>query len=119
MTKSKLLLFFFIVWLITGCTTTDPVPINIIPLPEQQVAGNSHFTFSKNTVIQVENREQEPIAGLLADLFTSSAGFTPMVNTGSSAASASVIFFYRHNTRKGKVIKLDINSFPYLHQRSR
>ena len=92
MTKSKLLLFFFIVWLITGCTTTDPVPINIIPLPEQQVAGNSHFTFSKNTVIQVENREQEPIAGLLADLFTSSAGFTPMVNTGSSAASASVIF---------------------------
>lgn len=92
MTKSKLLLFFFIVWLITGCTTTDPVPINIVPLPEQQVAGNSHFTFSKNTVIQVENREQEPIAGLLADLFTSSAGFTPMVNTGSSAASASVIF---------------------------
>lgn len=92
MTKSKLLLFFFIVWLITGCTTTGPVPINIVPLPEQQVAGNSHFTFSKNTVIQVENREQEPIAGLLADLFTSSAGFTPVVNTGSSAASASVIF---------------------------
>lgn len=92
MTKSKLLLFFFIVWLITGCTTTGPVPINIVPLPEQQVAGNSHFTFSKNTVIQVENREQEPIAGLLADLFTSSAGFTPVVNIGSSAASASVIF---------------------------
>ena len=92
MTKSKLLLFFFIVWLITGCTTTGPVPINIVPLPEQQVAGNSHFTFSKNTVIQVENREQESIAGLLADLFTSSAGFTPVVNTGSSAASASVIF---------------------------
>lgn len=92
MTKSKLLLFFFIVWLITGCTTTGPVPINIVPLPEQQVAGNSHFTFSKNTVIQVENREQEPIAGLLADLFTSSAGFTPTVNIGSSAASASVIF---------------------------
>lgn len=92
MTKSKLLLFFFIVWLITGCTTTGPVPINIVPLPEQQVAGNSHFTFSKNTVIQVENREQEPIAGLLADLFTPSAGFTPVVNTGSSAASASVIF---------------------------
>lgn len=92
MTKSKLLLFSLIVWLITGCTTTGPVPINIVPLPEQQVAGNSHFTFSKNTVIQVENREQEPIAGLLADLFTSSAGFTPVVNTGSSAASASVIF---------------------------
>lgn len=92
MTKSKLLLFFFIVWLITGCTNTGPVPINIVPLPEQQIAGNSHFIFSKNTVIQVENQEQEPIAGLLADLFTSSAGFTPVVNTGSSVASASVIF---------------------------
>ena len=92
MAKGKLLLFLFIGWLVTGCTTSGPAEMNIIPLPEQQVAGNSHFTFSKNTVIQVENREQEPIAGLLADLFTSSAGFPPMVNTGSSAASASVIF---------------------------
>ena len=92
MAKGKLLLFLFIGWLVTGCTTSGPDEMNIIPLPEQQIVGNSHFTFSKNTVIQVENREQEPIAGLLADLFTSSAGFTPMVNTGSSAASASVIF---------------------------
>ena len=92
MAKGKLLLFLFIGWLVTGCTTSGPAEMNIIPLPEQQIVGNSHFTFSKNTVIQVENREQEPIAGLLADLFTSSAGFTPMVNTGSSAASASVIF---------------------------
>lgn len=107
MTKSKLLLFSLIVWLITGCTTTGPVPINIVPLPEQQVAGNSHFTFSKNTVIQVENREQEPIAGLLADLFTSSAGFTPVVNTGSSAASASVIFS-TDTTLVKECYKLDI-----------
>ena len=74
MTKSKLLLFFFIVWLITGCTNTDPVPINIVPLPEQQVAGNSHFTFSKNTVIQVETRRFRLRH-----------------------------FFYRHNTRKRKL----------------
>ena len=70
MTKSKLLLFFFIVWLITGCTTTDPVPINIIPLPEQQVAGNSHFTFSKHWFVRRFRLRH---------------------------------FFYRHNTRKGKL----------------
>ena len=107
MAKGKLLLFLFIGWLVTGCTTSGPAEMNIIPLPEQQVAGNSHFTFSKNTVIQVENREQEPIAGLLADLFTSSAGFTPVVNTGSSAASASVIFS-TDTTLVKECYKLDI-----------
>lgn len=92
MTKSKLLLFFFTVWLTTGCTSLTSPEAGIIPQPEQQTTGKGHFTFSKSTTIEVKNQEQETVAGLLADLFTVSAGFTPTVNIGSSDTSASIVF---------------------------
>lgn len=92
MTKDRLLIFFMIISLISGCSTSGPVEINIIPLPQQQTSGNGHFTFSKHTTIRVEDRKQETIARFLADLFTASAGFTPTIQIGSSDTSASIIF---------------------------
>lgn len=92
MKKDKLLFFFFFIWLATGCTTSGSSEINIIPQPEQQAPGNGHFAFSKHTVIQVENPEQQPVGELLANLFTTSAGFTPTVRIGASDTSASIIF---------------------------
>lgn len=92
MKKDKLLFFFFFIWLATGCTTSGSSEINIIPQPEQQTSGNSYFAFSKHTVIQVENQEQQPVAELLANLFTTSAGFTPTVRIGASDTSASIVF---------------------------
>ena len=92
MKKDKLLFFFFFIWLATGCTTSGSSEINIIPQPEQQTSGNGHFAFSKHTVIQVENQEQQPVAELLANLFTTSAGFTPTVRIGASDTSASIVF---------------------------
>lgn len=92
MKKDKFLFFFFIIWLATGCTTSGPSEINIIPQPERQTSGNGHFAFSKHTVIQVENQEQQPVAELLANLFTTSGGFTPTVRIGASETSASIVF---------------------------
>lgn len=92
MTKVKLLLLFFIIWLTSGCINSDPVEINIIPLPTEQTPSKGHFTFGKNTIIQIENQEQETVARLLADLFTNSAGFTPTIHTGSSESAASIVF---------------------------
>ena len=92
MAKDKLLLITFLVWLVTGCTNSTPSGINIIPRPEQQTTGKGHFTFNKSTTIRIENQEQEAVAGLLADLFTTSAGFTPTIGTDSSFKTASVVF---------------------------
>lgn len=92
MAKDKLLLITFLVWLVTGCTNSTPSGINIIPRPEQQTIGKGHFTFNKSTTIRIENQEQEAVAGLLADLFTTSAGFTPTIGTDSSFKTASVVF---------------------------
>ena len=84
MTKDKLLLITFLVWLVTGCTNPAPVGINIIPQPEQQIPAKGYFTFNESTTIQIENQEQEPVARLLADLFTTSDGFNPIINANSS-----------------------------------
>ena len=109
MAKDKFLLFFFIVCLVTGCSISGPTEINIIPLPEQQVAGDGRFTFNKRTVIQVENPEQASIAGLLAGLFTAPAGFTPNINTEISHASTAIVFS-TDTTLAAESYKLDITS---------
>ena len=101
MAKDKLLLITFLVWLVTGCTNSTPSGINIIPRPEQQTIGKGHFTFNKSTTIRIENQEQEAVAGLLADLFTTSAGFTPTIGTDSSFKTASVVFLpTQHSLKK-------------------
>ena len=91
MTKDKLLLITFLVWLVTGCTNPAPVGINIIPQPEQQIPAKGYFTFNESTTIRIENQEQEPVARLLADLFTTSAGFNPIINANSSQ-TATITF---------------------------
>lgn len=92
MTKDKLLTFLLIIWVITGCTSSGSSEIKIIPQPESQTAAHGNFEFSEKTTILADNEEQVPVAGLLADLFTTSAGFTPAIKTGISAEKASIVF---------------------------
>lgn len=54
---------------------------HIIPVPTGTVQREGLFTFSKRTVLVVENREQAAVAEDFARLFTLPAGFTPLVKT--------------------------------------
>ncbi|MCD8270260.1 MAG: glycoside hydrolase family 20 protein [Parabacteroides sp.] len=92
MTKNKLTLLFCLICLITGCTSSGHAQADIIPLPKQQTVGKGHFTFNKGTIIRVENPEQEPVAKLLANLFSIPAGFSPKVQTRTSDTSATIVF---------------------------
>lgn len=107
MAKDNLILLLVIVCLVTGCTVSGPTDINIIPQPEQLATGDGRFTFDKGTIIQVENSEQAAVAGLLADMFTSSAGFTPQIHIGSNETYPSV-FFRTDKTLKDEHYKLEI-----------
>ena len=100
MAKDKLLLITFLVWLVTGCTNSTPSGVNIIPRPEQQTTGKGHFTFNKSTTIRIENQEQEAVAGLLADLFTTSAGFTPTIPVRPSRLLPSFFLPTQHSLKK-------------------
>ncbi len=65
--------------------------INMLPAPVQVEKGNGFFQISEETVISVENEEQESLAADFADLFTVPAGFTPSVEIGAANAAVSLI----------------------------
>lgn len=65
--------------------------VNLVPAPVQLEKGNGFFQFTEETVISVENEEQESLAADFADLFTVPAGFTPNVEMGVANAAISLV----------------------------
>lgn len=69
---------------LSGCSSVKTQrDVAIVPIPLSMEKGTGSFTFGPNTVITVPTEEQKPVAGLLASLFTRSAGFTPKVQVGT------------------------------------
>ena len=66
-------------------------PVNLVPAPVLLEEGNGSFQLTEETVISVENEEQESLASDFADLFTVPAGFTPGVEIGAANAAISLI----------------------------
>ena len=69
--------------LLASCGTKADRAVRIVPCPVQTAIGNGHFSFTENTVIAVENEEQQAVGNYLARLFTVPAGFTPDVVVGT------------------------------------
>ena len=63
---------------ITSCTVSNERPA-LIPCPASVQFGKGVFTFSHETVISVEDRQQQEIAEWFAWLFARPAGFVPKV----------------------------------------
>ena len=63
---------------ITSCTVSNERPA-LIPCPASVQFGKGAFTFSHETVISVEDRQQQEIAEQFAWLFACPAGFVPKV----------------------------------------
>ena len=56
--------------------------VAIIPQPNEQIIGKGHFEFKKNTVVSVENEEQQKIANNFLNRFEFVAGWKPEVSIG-------------------------------------
>lgn len=107
MTDKKLLIFFLIVWIVSGCTSSGSSPISIIPQPELITESHGNFPLNEKTVIHIDNESQRPVATLLASLFTTSAGFTPAIST-EPAKNNGTILFSTDATLPEENYKLDI-----------
>lgn len=93
MKMTHILSILLTVWICMGCTrneTDSPDSNALIPAPNRIETDKGHFTFDKQTVISVENPEQEAIGNVLAQLFEPAAGFTPQVKI--KAQKANIIF---------------------------
>ena len=66
-------------------------PVSVIPYPVTLTEGEGSFTFSKNTVIALENKELVNIAKDFITLFTRSAGFTPHVKMNSKKGDVCLL----------------------------
>lgn len=73
-----------------GHLTFGQSKLNILPASQCMSYGNGFFVFSGMNTISVENEEQAKIASSFADLFTVSAGFTPLVKV--NAVDADIVF---------------------------
>lgn len=107
MTDKKLLIFFLIVWIVSGCTSSGSSPISIIPQPELITESHGNFPLNEKTMIHIDNESQRPVATLLASLFTTSAGFTPAIST-EPAKNNGTILFSTDATLPEENYKLDI-----------
>lgn len=107
MTDKKLLIFFLIVWIVSGCTSSGSSPISIIPQPELITESHGNFPLNEKTVIHIDNESQRPVATLLASLFTTPAGFTPAIST-EPAKNNGTILFSTDATLPEENYKLDI-----------
>ena len=79
---TKHLLAIFLISLLPSCSHEEENEAFITPKPVSLEIGKGHFRFSEATVIAVENESQAAVADLFANLFTTSAGFTPEVKIG-------------------------------------
>ncbi len=81
--------------------------ISIVPTPVQVVPGEGSYRFSENTVFAVENAGQAEIARNFISLFTSAAGFTPLLKEGSNTGD---VCFITDRCLKSEAYRLDITS---------
>lgn len=82
MTPIQLLSTWLLAGILLGCSGRQietSVTHALIPQPLHVEMEDGSFTFNKKTAIGVQNAEQALIAQMLADLFTTSAGFTPKI----------------------------------------
>lgn len=79
--------------------------VNLVPAPVQMEKGIGFFQFTEETVISVENEEQESLAADFADLFTVPAGFTPHVERGAANAAVSLV---TDRTLKKEAYRLEV-----------
>lgn len=91
MVIKKLLIVLCIAGLFVQCNDTTP---SIIPLPGKIISDRDYFRFNKGTVITVRSQEQVAIAGLLTDLFTVAAGFTPEIRISPDEHEHTSCTFY-------------------------
>jgi len=54
-------------------------PIAIIPQPQKVLPDSGYFTITAETVIAVENRQQQAVASHFANMFLESSGWAPEV----------------------------------------
>lgn len=78
---------------------------NVIPAPTDAVPAEGFFTFSKRTVLVIENREQASIAENFVRLFTLPTGFTPRVKIGHVNGD---IYFETDTTLASEAYVLDV-----------
>lgn len=109
MATTQLLSTWFLIALLMGCSSRQ-VEISatdaLIPQPIQVEIENGSFTFNKRTAIGVQNDEQALIARMLAELFTTPAGFTPKIIESRKAN----ILFITDTTLRPESYDLEIRS---------
>lgn len=74
-----------------SCNDKENRDVLIAPRPNSITMGKGYFKFSGKTVITVENEEQAVAARYFANLFTTSAGFTPAVEVGNAKGDVRFI----------------------------
>lgn len=113
-----------IMLLLNSCTISNETPV-LMPSPASVQLGKGEFTFSHETVISVEDRQQMEVAEWFAWLFAYPAGFVPKVSQDASDAdivlrrdAAMMPESYRINVgRKGIIIEAsDPAGFFYAFQ---
>lgn len=82
----QILVLVFSMLILFSCTEQklEVAPPNLIPQPQELIEGTGYFTISKNTVISVENDEQQKIAASFFANFQQIAGWTPTITTDQS-----------------------------------
>ena len=106
MMLKKLFIVLFMAGLFIQCNDTTP---SIIPLPGKVVPDRGYFRFDKGTVITVRTQEQVAIAGLLTDLFTSAAGFTPEIRISTDEHERTSCTFYINEELPAEHYKIEIS----------
>ena len=80
------------IWSCKPNKTFTESEISLIPQVQKMTLGESSFQFNKNTLLVVENADQEAIAGQLAAKFEKAAGWKPGIKVGGTEGSNQVFF---------------------------
>ncbi len=81
-----------IVWSCKPTKTFTQQEISLIPQVQKMTLGQSSFQFTQNTVLSVQNNEQQQIAEKFSNLFVKSAGWKPKISTDCSERSNQILF---------------------------
>lgn len=74
---------------LSGCRSYETA--EIVPAPNSIERGNGCFEITEDTRISVENDAQAQVAAMFADLFGTSAGFTPEIVTGGEKGGIELV----------------------------
>ena len=93
-TFSGILILFccIFIWSCQPKKTFTESELALIPLPQKMTLGASSFEFKENTLLVVENVDQEVIAKQLALMFEKAAGWKLQINVGGNEGSNQVYF---------------------------